>query len=1239
MTTETQGWDSRLNDADADTDATNPSRRYDLEQERLLQDVLVAVRNELPFIQPDRLTFISHLGQGSSFEVAKELFSPPEGMPYFTAVKRIIVRRNNYDGGAWDDTRAEQPLAFRCLVNVMREIRVLTHPKLRSHGCLVSAIGWGWTAKPWIATRPYLVMDYSDRASLARFASQCVITLAERRQLALDVAMGIRALHDCNIVHGDVKPANVLIYDFPHKAANNDRDFIAKLAGFGSALFEQDFASQDEYYLGTPKYNAPEICGRRRDSVEQHHNQLSEFEKFKAADCYSFGLLLWETFNGGNSFVEPSWLEPGEDAKEDAVLDLAFKFLNRLSTPSGHSENEAKMSAVHAKGWPYSNPTRSQMANYVNNYPQFRGQLDDFATTLEADLSEALQRTLSLCLRDEILQRDQIHDIVKTLSAEIGDRVPLGGNSTRRIGPPDHQPWNPKPNANQSIENHGIRLSPNAGSRLMVLPAPKRRETVVLTPQAYRYGYEDMFMAALKTQPPWYNQCEAATLIERELETETSPERKAQAHLQLALMFQIGYGIAPDSLGALRHLEAARENKVARAIFSRVRTALQLDEQGQEQTAPGAVDDVTCRNPAIFLGSALWRSEPENTNNSEDQTLNLGPISVASFRVLEILVKRGRFEPHELSEALTMACRDGLLDVAMLLAKHCTALSAINTDIPNLLHWLIMFNPDEAAELLRHLVSGPDGADQGDRLQGMRSLLASGHDQTTVLLPHRCMELYGTPLHWAVTAGYADIVTAFVSLGADVNARTQWMQTDQEEPDWSHTGHRTLQFARYMAHGRGHRAALQETIDVLVLRGLDINAVDSLGQTPLFVAVKNIDLEPYILEELLRAGAVGGTECEAREGNLVSSAVIGCAQRRLSAYKIPLLVSHVRDINACGPGDGSFNALHLCAILDAAPAAEALLQVPGIDADVETDRGDTAMSLAALKGPLGVLAALIRKGADLGRGETLAGAVSARQLGAIMMLIAAGSGVTFMSLGAEYNILHKAAAIDENRPSIVRKLLAKCQELCAQDAVNGFSGASWTPLHDAAYFGDVDGVMALLEAGADPTRHKLPSNFTYGGTPRELAIKIRESMKSGKLDFHPRVRAEQDHSELYSLNKLRRVETRFMDYITEIIDMLRRAEIELPQAALTAPHGNPPSYYSSTTRTTHVSENISENNPPSSPSSRPTDVSNTNSAMMGTIRAITANPVASERDAATILAWFSSRTLGSSVLGEDEGFG
>ena len=98
-------------------------------------------------------------------------------------------------------------------------------------------------------------------------------SLANRLKWLYQIAQALRFLHTRGIVHGDVKPANILL-----DASGN----TAKVCDFGHARLrrEGDDASLSVNAGGTPRYRDPAVAARR--------NALR-----KASDVYSFGILAW----------------------------------------------------------------------------------------------------------------------------------------------------------------------------------------------------------------------------------------------------------------------------------------------------------------------------------------------------------------------------------------------------------------------------------------------------------------------------------------------------------------------------------------------------------------------------------------------------------------------------------------------------------------------------------------------------------------------------------------------------------------------------------------------------------------------------------------------------------------------------------------------------------------------------------------------------------------------------------
>jgi ubiquitin len=107
--------------------------------------------------------------------------------------------------------------------------------------------------------------------------------LAERVGLLLQVSKALRYLHGHSIVHGDLKPANVLLTERGEAA----------LADFGEATFRREDSatlSTHRGMRGTPLHMAPELASGS-GSLKP------------ASDIYSAGILGWELATGSAPFL------------------------------------------------------------------------------------------------------------------------------------------------------------------------------------------------------------------------------------------------------------------------------------------------------------------------------------------------------------------------------------------------------------------------------------------------------------------------------------------------------------------------------------------------------------------------------------------------------------------------------------------------------------------------------------------------------------------------------------------------------------------------------------------------------------------------------------------------------------------------------------------------------------------------------------------------------------------------
>jgi len=138
----------------------------------------------------------------------------------------------------------------------------------------------------------WIVMEYCDQGSLqgaiqrgAFFdnAEKTNLRLVDILLTALDIARGMEHLHAMSIVHGDLKPRNVLM-----KTKKGDvRGYICKVGDFGFSRSVPD-CHLTTATCGAVNYMPPEL--------------LAQGILTPSADVYSFGVLLWELLVGGNPY-------------------------------------------------------------------------------------------------------------------------------------------------------------------------------------------------------------------------------------------------------------------------------------------------------------------------------------------------------------------------------------------------------------------------------------------------------------------------------------------------------------------------------------------------------------------------------------------------------------------------------------------------------------------------------------------------------------------------------------------------------------------------------------------------------------------------------------------------------------------------------------------------------------------------------------------------------------------------
>lgn len=148
---------------------------------------------------------------------------------------------------------------------------------------------------------PFIVMEYVAGKSLHDSAYGKQIDPGEAGRIVLATCRGLHHAHDHDILHRDVKPANILL----------DPTAEPKLGDFGLAMATSDTGS-DVVVYGTPGYAAPEVYEGKPDA---------------RSDVYAAAIILYQLLTGhipGDPYQHPSALIKC-DRRYDALLAKALQ--------------------------------------------------------------------------------------------------------------------------------------------------------------------------------------------------------------------------------------------------------------------------------------------------------------------------------------------------------------------------------------------------------------------------------------------------------------------------------------------------------------------------------------------------------------------------------------------------------------------------------------------------------------------------------------------------------------------------------------------------------------------------------------------------------------------------------------------------------------------------------------------------------------------------------------------------
>ncbi len=126
-----------------------------------------------------------------------------------------------------------------------------------------------------------LVMEYMEKGSLDKLLEKKTLSIEEQKNLGLDIAKGLLYLHTRDVLHRDIKTANILI----------DEHGRAKLTDFGLSK--------------TADHKVKTIL-ERSDAIQWMAPETFSMKGIysAASDIYSYGMVLWSICTGKKPFED-----------------------------------------------------------------------------------------------------------------------------------------------------------------------------------------------------------------------------------------------------------------------------------------------------------------------------------------------------------------------------------------------------------------------------------------------------------------------------------------------------------------------------------------------------------------------------------------------------------------------------------------------------------------------------------------------------------------------------------------------------------------------------------------------------------------------------------------------------------------------------------------------------------------------------------------------------------------------
>lgn len=145
------------------------------------------------------------------------------------------------------------------------------------------------------------VLDWAEEGTLRTLISKGTLTLDQKLAIVAGIAAGLKAAHEKDIIHRDLRPENVLMAAAGPQIMNFDRAYV-EAEGY-ETVWTRTLKTEDRRYL-PPELALP----------------MNQYDMFNASDLYSLGAIFYEMLCGYLPFSSPEDFQQAGGELKDGLL-------------------------------------------------------------------------------------------------------------------------------------------------------------------------------------------------------------------------------------------------------------------------------------------------------------------------------------------------------------------------------------------------------------------------------------------------------------------------------------------------------------------------------------------------------------------------------------------------------------------------------------------------------------------------------------------------------------------------------------------------------------------------------------------------------------------------------------------------------------------------------------------------------------------------------------------------------